>query len=130
MGGLRYKMCENSLFDRRDGEVMKENSFGQNIKDLMDARNLSERKLASKLDIPHKTLNEWISIGRIPRDPEQIKKLARFFEVSVHYLLFGEEDARTCVKGLLNKMDILDGVFQIKVTRMKLTDNLLKGGVP
>jgi transcriptional regulator with XRE-family HTH domain len=97
---------------------MKRN-FGDILHDLMKERKISGRSLAKELGIPYKTLQEWLGPGaRMPRDPEVLKKVSDYFNVSVHYLLFGEEDQRTIIGEFLDKTEIHTGLYEITVKRV------------
>lgn len=64
------------------------------------------------------TLQEWKS-NRTPKDPAQVSKVANFFAVSLHYLLFGVEDRQEPIQKILTE-DFFKGVFEITVRRVKL----------
>jgi len=95
-------------------------TFGENLDALCSARNLSARKLAKDLRVPHKTVTEWIGAGaRMPRDPTVLKQLATYFGVSTHFLLFGEEDPTHSLRGLLEKTEIHTGLYEISIRKVK-----------
>jgi transcriptional regulator with XRE-family HTH domain len=97
---------------------MKRN-FGDILHALMKERKISGRSLAKELDVPYKTLQEWLGPGaRMPRDPEVLKKVSDYFRVSVHYLLFGVEDQRSLIGEILDKTEIHTGLYEITVKRV------------
>lgn len=59
------------------------------IKRYIDEKGITASSLANKTGIPKATLLGWIA-GRIPRDFEQLRTLARFLEMSLEELLFDE----------------------------------------
>ena len=97
---------------------MKRN-FGDILHSLMKRDRVSGRSLAKEIDVPYKTLQEWLGPGaRMPRDREVLKKVSDYFNVSVHYLLFGEEDQRSLIGEILDKTEIHTGLYEITVKRV------------
>jgi len=95
-------------------------SFGLVLESLMRERNLSVRALAKELKLPHKTVAEWIGAsGRVPRHPESLKKLAEYFGVSIHYLLFGEQDPHNFISDVLDKTELHSGLYEITIKKVK-----------
>ncbi|MBK9294887.1 MAG: helix-turn-helix transcriptional regulator [Oligoflexia bacterium] len=74
-------------------------------------------QLARITKIPKQTLHNWIS-GSQPRDLEQVRRVAIYFEVSLDFLLFGNE--------IIISDPILDfqneiraGIFEVILRRTK-----------
>jgi transcriptional regulator with XRE-family HTH domain len=87
----------------------------------MKDRGLSGRELAKQTGLPYKSLAEWIGQGsRFPRDPAALKKLADFFGVSIHHLLYGEEDPQSILAQLIERTEIHTGMYEITVKRVKV----------
>jgi len=106
-------------------------SFGANIKKLLVARNMSVRELAIQLSLPVASVNEWVgSKGRLPRDLEVFKKLAAFFGISTHELLYGEPDPKSFIGELLEKTEIHTGLYEISVKRVTPKKGVPDGGEP
>lgn len=94
-------------------------SFGQTLQALMEERRVTGRELAAAISVPYKTIQEWLgSKARMPRDPEALRRLAEFFECSVHFLLFGEEDPRSLVGEIFEKTEIHTGLYEITIRRV------------
>jgi transcriptional regulator with XRE-family HTH domain len=94
-------------------------TFGENLKILMTKNRVGVAELAKAIGEPAKTVQEWAGIGaRTPRKLEKIKKLAEFFGVSTHFLLFGEEDPRSGLGALLNKTEIHTGLYEISIKKI------------
>ena len=107
---------------------MKNSSFGKNLSELMKTRNLSGRKLAEDLMVPYRTVQEWIGPGsRMPRDSENIRKLAEYFQCSTHFLLFGVEDPRSLIGEILDKTEIHTGLYEITIRKVSARP-IKKGG--
>ncbi|MGE0171188.1 MAG: helix-turn-helix domain-containing protein [Oligoflexales bacterium] len=96
------------------------NTFGGNLKRLMEDANLSARELALKIDVPVKTLTEWLGPGyRMPRNPGHLKKISQFFNCSIHHLLFGEEDPQSIIGSILEKTEIHTGLYEISIKKVR-----------
>lgn len=98
---------------------MKKNSdFGMRLENLCEERGIPINQLARRLSISPKTIYEWMGkSGRLPRKPEHLKSLCRFFGVSLEYLLFGEESSNE-LKNLVEKIDLHTGVYEISLKRI------------
>jgi transcriptional regulator with XRE-family HTH domain len=98
---------------------MKDMTFGEILESLMKKRKLTIRALAAQLDISPKTVQEWIGKGgRMPRNPDIIKRLAKSFDISVHYLLFGEEDEIGSLKDIFESSEIHTGLYEITIKKV------------
>ncbi|MBI4405703.1 MAG: helix-turn-helix transcriptional regulator [Deltaproteobacteria bacterium] len=97
------------------------NKFGVVLQQLMEEKNLSSRELAAKISLPAKTVSEWVGDGgRIPRNPEHLKRLSDFFSISVHYLLFGQEDPKTSLGEIVNGVEIHSGLYEITIKKVSI----------
>ena len=66
--------------------------IGPIINQLMKAKRINLKALSEKTGISYSTLNHWKE-NRPPRKIEDVRKLAHFFKVEIHYLLFGCSEA-------------------------------------
>ena len=99
--------------------MKKTNAFGVRLEQLCKQKEISTNDLARRIAIPRATVHEWIgSSGRMPRDPEHLKKLCDFFNVSSAYLLWGEEEKTTSLDELISKTDIHTGMYQITIQKI------------
>lgn len=99
---------------------MKSLTFGEVLEKLMKDKRISTKELASAVGVPAKTVTEWIGKdGRTPRNTDTIKKLSNFFDVSTHYLLFGEEDPKNIINELIEKTEIHTGLYEITIKKVK-----------
>lgn len=99
-------------------------SFGENLKLLMQQKNLSASRLAKDIGVSAKTILEWTGKGgRMPRDPNHISALCDYFQVSTHQLLFGEEDPRNSINSILERTELHTGVYELVIKRVNI-----KGG--
>lgn len=61
-------------------------SFGDILRELLNDREITQKQLATNLNIAASTLGNYIQDSREP-DFETLKQLADFFDVSIDYLL-------------------------------------------
>ncbi len=69
---------------------MKDNYLGQTIKALRKEQGLSQRRLGELIGFSNQTVSFWES-GRMEPNADTLVKLAKYFNVSIDYLL-GLED--------------------------------------
>ncbi len=99
--------------------VMASKSFGENLEKLMKERRFSVSALAKHLEVPAKTVHEWVGKGgRMPRNPEVLKNIAGILDVSIHFLLYGAEDPKSSLTQLLDKSEIHTGLYEITIKRV------------
>lgn len=70
--------------------------------------------------VPKSTISEWLS-NRSP-NPVQAVKVANHLGVSLHYLLFGQDDAQEPLQKIM-KEDFFKGTFEITVKKIKMREN-------
>ena len=101
-------------------------SFGENLKLLMQQKNLSASRLAKDIGVSPKTLLEWTEKGgRMPRSPDHIRALADYFHISTHQLLFGEDDPRSPLSEFLDKTEIHTGTYELTIKRVNIKSRKL-----
>lgn len=61
-------------------------SFGDNLRTLIEERNLTQKELATYLNIAPSTIGSYVQNAREP-DFSTLKSLAKYFNVSIDYLL-------------------------------------------
>jgi len=99
-------------------------TFGENLKLLMQQKNLSASRLAKEIGVSPKTVLEWIGKGgRMPRSAEHILALAKYLSISTHQLLFGEEDPHSILNEILDKTEIHTGTYELTIKKVRI-----KGG--
>ncbi len=69
---------------------MKNNKFGQNLKQLRIEKGLSQREFGSIFNVVNQTISFWENGSREP-DLDTLVLIAKFFDVSVDYLLGVEQ---------------------------------------
>jgi len=66
-------------------------SFGDNLRILIEERNMTQKELAAQLNIAASTLGSYVQNKREP-DFITLKAIARYFGVSIDYLLDNPHD--------------------------------------
>lgn len=61
-------------------------SFGENLRTLIEERDMTQKELAMKLNIAPSTMGSYVQNTREP-DFATLKSIAKFFNVSIDYLL-------------------------------------------
>lgn len=60
----------------------------ENLRRLIDGRGVSLTKLSKASKVPVTTISNWLS-GQSPKNIEQVKNIAGYFELTVDELVFG-----------------------------------------
>lgn len=82
-------------------------NISQNLKCLLDERNLTQKALSQYLGIATSTINNWIKLNRsIPS--EYIIPICEFFDISPYKLLAGEEKSPSTVELTAEERELLD----------------------
>lgn len=92
--------------------------IGVTLQNLLKQQNLSLRELSKRSGVPYTTLQEWTG-NRNPKNSIQVRKVANLLGVSMHFLLFGEEDIHEPLTKLL-KEDLFSGTFEITIKKVRL----------
>ncbi len=92
--------------------------IAQTMKQLLKERGITLRELSKRSGVPVSTLSEWSS-NREPKSPTQTRKVAQALGVSMHFLLFGEDDSQEPLQKLL-KEDLFQGTFEITVKKVRM----------
>lgn len=87
------------------------------LKKLMNENGESLMTLSKATGVPKSTISEWL--GNRSPNPVQAVKVASHLNVSLHYLLFGEDDAQEPFQKIM-KEDFFKGTFEISVKRIKV----------
>lgn len=86
------------------------------LKKLMKERGETLASVSKATSVPKSTISEWL--GNRSPNPIQAVKVANYLGVSLHYLLFGQDDAQEHIQKIL-KEDFFKGTFEITVKRVK-----------
>jgi transcriptional regulator with XRE-family HTH domain len=96
---------------------MTEVKIAHTLKSLLKEHSMSLRELSKTSGVPVSTLSEWSS-NRSPKNSLQTKRVAEALGVTMHYLIFGEDDEQEPIQKIL-KEDFFSGTFEITVKRVK-----------
>jgi len=96
--------------------------FATTLKDLIRQQGLTTAKLAKRINVSPKTISDWLT-GRTPRDLDAVKRCAETFQVSVHYLLYGEDDPRNLISKILEKTEIHTGLYEVSIRKVHSRGN-------
>ena len=91
--------------------------IGKILSQIVKERRLTLKEISTGSGVPATTLAEW-QANRTPKNPTQVRAVAKYLGVSLHYLLFGEEDAEEPIQKIL-KEDFFSGVFEINIKRIR-----------
>ena len=96
--------------------------FGQNLTKLMRERGVTARVISQATGIPASTLSEWTG-GRDPKLNGAVVKLAKFFGVSLEFLVSGTEPEHGLVAEMLAAATeefalVFQGVYRLKVEKL------------
>lgn len=91
--------------------------IGTTLRKLMIEQGLTLKGISQATSVPASTIAEW-SNNRAPKNPIHVQKVAAYLGVSLHYLLFGEEDKQEPMTKLL-KEDFFTGTFEISIKRVR-----------
>lgn len=85
-------------------------------------RGVSAKVVSKATGIPTSTLSEWTG-GRQPKLSDDVLKLARFFGVSIEYLITGKEPVNDVMSEVLESLDdgfmtIHQGVYRFKIEKL------------
>ncbi|MBX2995426.1 MAG: helix-turn-helix domain-containing protein [Bdellovibrionaceae bacterium] len=70
--------------------------------------------------VPKSTVSEWL--GNRSPNPIQAVLVANHLGVSLHFLLFGEDDAQEPLQRIM-KEDFFKGTFEISIKRVKIRED-------
>ena len=94
---------------------MSKIELSANLKKLLKDRRTSVRALSRELNIPQSTLNSIVA-GKQPGSLEQLLKLARYFGVSMEYLITGEDVRPPTLDEVLTQ-DVFSGWLNVTIKR-------------
>lgn len=93
-------------------------TIGSNLKKIIEEKRLTLKEISKATGVPATTISEWTS-NRAPKNPIHLRAVAEFLGVTIHYLLFGEEDHNEPLQKIF-KEEVFNGTFEINIKRIKL----------
>lgn len=91
-------------------------SFRRNVKKLMAANKTTGVQLAEVVGVNNSTVSEWLS-GKYLPSGIRINKIAKFFHVSVSYLIGKESAPYKAPESITNIKDAIDFLNYINVLK-------------
>ena len=107
-------LCELKGFETVNEMTLK---IGTTLRTLIKERRMTLVEISKATGVPATTIAEW-SNNRAPKNPVHAQKVASHLGVSLHFLLFGEEDHQEPITKLL-KEDLFSGTFEINIKRIR-----------
>lgn len=92
--------------------------ISQTLTEMLERHQMSMTRLSKLSGIPVSSLSEWKKNNRNP-NAEDLAKVSRALDCSVHYLLFGVEDPSEPIQRVL-KEEFFKGTFEITLKRVKV----------
>lgn len=86
------------------------NEVLQRIEALRKHKKITVYKLVKALNMSQSTYTTWISNDRVPK-PDKLQQIAEYFNVSVDYLLTGDEQEAND-SDFINAGDVLQSLWQ------------------
>lgn len=91
--------------------------LAKQLKDLLKQKDVTVAQLARATQLSSKTVYQWLN-GQKPRDLNQVKKVADYFEVTIDFLAFGAVQVKkTTFEDL--KDEINAGYFEVVLRKVK-----------
>lgn len=91
--------------------------IGPVLRKIIADQRFTLKEISRSSGVPASTIAEWTN-NRAPKNPIQVQKVAAFLGVSLHFLLFGEEDREEPIQKLF-KEDVFSGTFEISIKRVR-----------
>lgn len=86
------------------------------LRRLMKERSISIRRLGEATGVPPSTIKTWLT-GASPRSLEDVRAVARYFGVSMEFLVFGETDAAPQSLQELPLEEVFSGWLRVDIKR-------------
>lgn len=92
--------------------------IGPVLRATIEKRRLTLKEISRGTGVPATTIAEWAN-NRAPKNPLHLQRVADFLGLTIHYLLFGEEDRSEPLTKLIRE-DFFSGTFEITIKRVKI----------
>jgi transcriptional regulator with XRE-family HTH domain len=96
-------------------------TFSLILRQLVDERNVTVAALSKATGIARSTLDGWQS-GAAPEDFKAVRRVATFFNVSLSFILTGEDDqalqSAPTLTELFKEGTHLSGIYRIELTQL------------
>lgn len=88
------------------------------LRELLEKERISITKLAKETDVPIQTIHGWL-VGKNPSNANHLRKVAQFFKVTIHYLLFGEDDPFEKTLTTAELKQIFSGDIRVTIHKLR-----------
>ncbi len=92
------------------------NKLAKRLSTLLRDHDLTYAQLSRATGVPPQTLNNWAA-GQDPRNIEQLKAVAEYFNISVDELCFGIKEQKQSIQDFSEEINA--GVFEVVLRRIK-----------
>jgi len=92
------------------------NSLSKNLKMLMDQKQINSVSLSNAAGIPNSTVSTYLSGKKASYAPEHLLALSQFFEVTIDFLLSGQESDFALLNTLKTE-GLFEGWLKVKIER-------------
>jgi len=90
--------------------------LAQTLKFLAKNKKITIRELSRAVDVSESTIKTWLG-GSNPRNLQDVRTCARFFNVSLEFLLFGEEECQPRTLDEIELENVFEGWIKVSVQR-------------
>lgn len=111
----RFRMIAYEFVYSNRMRNVKKAKLANTLNELMKQRSISARALSKVTGVPQSTLSHLLS-GRSSQKPEHLLELAKYFGVSLEYLIFGEDAQVNTLETILTE-EVFSGWVKIKIER-------------
>lgn len=91
--------------------------FAKTLKTILRQKAKTTGDLAREINVSPKTIQDWLT-GRTPRDLDAVRRCAEYLGVSVHFLLYGENDGHNLIEQVLEKTELHTGLYEITIKKV------------
>lgn len=86
------------------------------LKRLLFENDMSVAQLARETEIPRQTIDNWLA-GQEPRSFDQVKSVAKYFQMSMDELCFDERNYHESIDKFNDEINA--GVFEVVLRRVR-----------
>ena len=93
------------------------------LKGLMESNSMTLTALSKETGVPKQTIHNWLC-GTEPKSLDHVRSVARYFNLSIEELCYGESEKKSKVTKQANPIEehedeIRAGVFEVVLRRIK-----------
>jgi DNA-binding Xre family transcriptional regulator len=92
--------------------------LSKKLKEILVRKKVSLSELSRRTQVPKTTLHSWVSTDKTNINLTQLQQVARYLEISVHELAFGEADPFETIGGEVLK-ELFSGDLRVTVHKIE-----------